>query len=380
MILLCLILLSLILLSLIQLRSEHTTLILRSTYAFSRPVYTPPSPARTDFARIAMDWEEHTALPPLLNLLALPWITFTWLARTGRRAVRTIGTVSRRVQVSAAAGSPLESAGSCRSSRPFEKLLDSDGPGVTWAAPVRGASNDDEATRQHATTRQHAAATTLQHAASRRSMTRQYTRTYLAKHQAGNDPLEETGDARPPSLAERSMTTKFASHGFKSVEFDMPTMEEFKDAIASELEEQMGAWETTEQLIDSAVTSLMAEMHEVKAIAMASAAALHVEPAKPVRKQASAALTSLNALKAGPNALGAFGEGLTKMSSLGEAGSLPWKLAERVQAGVQTGVQNLRRGTVEPSNRSRHDGSATVPTPAASTPRTAAAATSGLVA
>ena len=80
------------------------------------------------FARIVLDWEDQTDLPPLFNLFALPWHCFDALRRLVRKGVRSTGLV--RPQLLAASTTMLAriarlpDSSTAFAARPYKLLAD----------------------------------------------------------------------------------------------------------------------------------------------------------------------------------------------------------------------------------------------------------------
>ena len=187
------------------------------------------------FARIVQDWEDHTELPPLFNLFALPWHCFEALRTFVRHSLRSTGLV--RPQLFAASTHTLARMG---------RLPDS--PTAFAARPYKLLADD------------------------------------TAAASVESDGIGAFGMRRSKSLSPESFNFPEA-----------PSLEEMKDAIAQTLQRRFGEWETTKELIDMAVITLMSDIHEIRQTMIEQAKSMGIQQhERKVRKQATVAFSLLD--------------------------------------------------------------------------------------
>ena len=202
------------------------------------------------FARFVQDWEDHTQQPPLFNLFALPWYAVIGVYRLGGLMLSCLwhGPLSRIVRI------------------------------VARHAPHGGAVllQEEEAAQAEDASQSASpsAATALETAY------RGYGR----------------GSVRDPPSARGG----HAQDGDGSAETELTTLEDMRHAIAKTLERSFGSWDSTAALIETATTTLAADVHDVHTTLDALSESLKIDHRQRIRKEASTARLALGLPQSAP--------------------------------------------------------------------------------
>ena len=216
------------------------------------------------FARVVGEWEGQAQLPPLVNLLGLPWSLCVMIAQTIMRAARCVACIVDQT----AAMAPSEAA---------RQLTTAAYPGTTGTGTVAGTGTGGGTGNG-------------------------------TDGGAGGAVGSALAGAPRPGLA--NMKGHVTSKSFANMDFsplheddeddeldDMPTRNEIMRAIEGTLESQCGQWASTEAIIDNAVNLLTAEVHDVRALMRAAVRLLGADEAtvlrQPLRQESVAAKIAL---------------------------------------------------------------------------------------